>query len=258
MYTTGKIIGNGGFGYVREGVGLHGEHVALKYIPKTNIGNQMGMIPLEVALMRDLRNVEGVIKIVNYWETASEHVIVMERPALSQDLLSYIREHGTLSEKKTKIIFRQLVDTLLRIHARGICHRDLKPSNIILDLTHKEPVVKIIDFGNATRFDPQREDATYTKFMGTEKYAPPEWINHKKTYSRASDTWCLGVTLCEMVTGDFKHEWLANGTLFIPKKLPTEFRRLLYGLLETCVSLRTKLINVHGTKWMQRKYHNYF
>lgn len=52
----------------------------------------------------------------------------------------------TLSEKRTRIIMRQMLDALNFIHSKGIVHRDLKPENILMDSNMN---IKITDFGLA-------------------------------------------------------------------------------------------------------------
>ena len=260
MYKAGKIIGKGGFGLVREGVDKFGMPVAMKYITKKSIKSWINInslwVPQEVAILFQLQKVDGVIGIMDHWEEENEYVIVMERPSLSQDLFSYLNERGSISERETKMIFHQIVNTLVRIHEKGICHRDLKPTNILLDLTSGRPKAKIIDFGCASRFDPLKIDDSYKNFRGTMKYAPPEWLSSKIIFSRASDVWGLGVLLFQMVFGNVSHEWLTNSPLHFPRYLPPEMKQFLYRLLEKKPAKRICLNDIYKTKWMQRKLGN--
>lgn len=52
----------------------------------------------------------------------------------------------TLSEKRTRMIMRQMLDAVNFIHSKGVVHRDLKPENILMDA---EMNIKISDFGLA-------------------------------------------------------------------------------------------------------------
>ena len=257
MYTIGKIIGMGGFGYVREGLDKNGTPIAIKYIPKNKIKKLVDVnfqkVPQEVAFLYELQHVCGVIKLIDFWEGKREYVIVMERPLLSQDLFSYICENGPLTEKQTKTIFIQIVDILGKIHDHGICHRDLKPENILLDFTCHYPKVKIIDFGCSSRFDTRKIDDTFNYFKGTKSYAPPEWLSCKVTFARASDVWGLGIVLFQMIFGNVNHESFRNKPLQFPKYVPNEIRTLLYRLLETKPIKRINMTEIYDTKWMQRK-----
>jgi PAS domain S-box-containing protein len=94
-----------------------------------------------------------------------------------------------------------LTDTLGKIHAANIIHRDINPSNIVLNL--ETGVVKIIDFGIATRFN--RTNPVFGslhQIEGTLAYLSPEqtgrmnrWVDYR------TDFYSLGVTFYELLTG---------------------------------------------------------
>lgn len=71
-----------------------------------------------------------------------------------------------LEEEEVLTLFRQLVQGMCYMNAKGIMHRDLKPDNILLG-ANKD--VKISDFGLAT-VDNGLEK---TSQMGTPLYAGP-------------------------------------------------------------------------------------
>ena len=52
----------------------------------------------------------------------------MERPEPCKDLFDYITTKGRLGEDLTRNFFRQVVETVLACHARGVIHRDIKVS----------------------------------------------------------------------------------------------------------------------------------
>src|SRR5205814_3871514 len=84
-------------------------------------------------------------------------------------------------------------------HARGIVHRDIKPSNLILDTApgagHAGAAIKVADFGLAAPPGSAEEH-----FVGSPYYAAPEQIAGKPPTHR-SDTYALGITFHELVTG---------------------------------------------------------
>ena len=58
-----------------------------------------GKTPLEVALMQQVRDVPGSIRILDWFEMTKSFFIVMEKFTF-QDLLDYIIEHEPLKESK--------------------------------------------------------------------------------------------------------------------------------------------------------------
>ena len=66
-------------------------------------------------------------------------------------------------------------------------HRDLKPENIMLETADDLDVVKLIDFGQATLFDPA---VKLTKKLGTPYYVAPEVL--QESYNYKCDIWSVG------------------------------------------------------------------
>ena len=80
MYEVKDVIGSGGFGVVyaakRKSDGLE---VAVKEVSKDSDTLTNNNVPLEVALMQQVNDVPGVIKLIDYFDTADSFYIVMER-----------------------------------------------------------------------------------------------------------------------------------------------------------------------------------
>merc|ERR1711953_482309 len=196
--TTGsQQLGKGGFGVVYSAERRSdGMEVAVKEVSKDE-KVMMGEdnIPLEVALMQQLQDVPGVIKLLDYYEMNHCYFIVMER-FQCKDLFDFISEQGPLPETLAKELFKQILDTITTVHKRGIVHRDIKDENILID--PKTFKTKIIDFGSGDYI----EDKVYTRFQGTRVYSPPEWINSRAYRPEGLTVWSLGVLLYDMVCGD--------------------------------------------------------
>ena len=79
-------------------------------------------------------------------------------------------------------------------HANKICHRDLKPENVLIE---GEGLVKVIDFGTAMSFNPEKG---MNNILGTPYYMAPEIFN-QSSYDEKCDIWSLGVILFCMLTG---------------------------------------------------------
>jgi serine/threonine protein kinase len=76
-----------------------------------------------------------------------------------------------------------------------VIHRDIKGGNI---LTTKEGIVKLADFGVATKLtDTSNNDS----FAGTPYWMAPEVIEMSGQVTSACDIWSLGCTVLELITG---------------------------------------------------------
>jgi len=108
---------------------------------------------------------------------------------------------GPLELARISRLIAEIGRAVAAAHAQGILHRDLKPENIMIERPGTpEETVRLIDFGIARMDDPGLELVTRTtQFAGTTPYMAPEQLAGKAT--QASDTYSLGVTAYEMVTG---------------------------------------------------------
>lgn len=61
-----------------------------------------------------------------------------------------------LTEKACTILVRQVCEAMKFVHSNNIIHLDLKPENILC-LTRDGNRIKIIDFGLARRYDPNKK-----------------------------------------------------------------------------------------------------
>ena len=182
IYTTGHMLGRGGFGTVYAGYRNTDQvPVAIKMVEKSrtpmvkifhnnnNISNSeedgsFTKIPLEVHLMRKTNHIAGVIKLIEYYELPDCYLLIMERLGTSasgcKDLFDFISDNGPLKEDLAQRIFRQIVETVASCHKAGVIHRDIKDENILVDERHNQ--VKLIDFGAGDKY----HDKIYTDFEG--------------------------------------------------------------------------------------------
>lgn len=67
-----------------------------------------------------------------------------------------IDDEFVLSEKACTVLVRQLCQGMEFVHRNNIIHLDLKPENILC-LSREGNRIKIIDFGLARIFDPEKK-----------------------------------------------------------------------------------------------------
>lgn len=252
-YRVEYEIGEGGFGTVYAGYRKSdSEMVAIKDIKKDKIfewgdleGNQ---VPMEIMLMNKLSHINGVIKLLDYYEEFDSFIIIMERPEPVTDLFSYITKNGALPETVARSFFHQIVLTVHEIQNCGVVHRDIKDENILVNLRTGQ--VKLIDFGSGTFL----KDTVYTDFHGTQVYSPPEWIRSNRYYGRSATIWSLGILLYDMVCGDIpfeKDHQIAAANLVFIKDVSSDVKDLIQKCLSVQPGQRPSLETVMAHPWMQ-------
>lgn len=240
LYKINELIGKGSFGCVYSSVRLSdGLTVAVKHIDKVKVsdwrcvGPKRYRMPLEIYLMIKLNHIEGVIRLLDWWETEFSFLIVMEMPVNSIDLFEFkkFKQNYMFTELEIRIIFKQILETLHYCLKSGVVHRDIKPENILINT--ETLVIKLIDFGAGGY--PSMDSRQH--FGGTTQYCPPEYLRYKTHYSELQMVWSLGVLLYEMICGDIPfqtEDQVMNSRIDynFPKCVSNEFK----SVIQKCLS----------------------
>ena len=228
--------------------------VAIKMVTKARLVTAQegeAPIPLEVALMRQVSDVPGVIKLLDFFELPDCFFLVLERIPNCKDLFDYISDAGKIPEDKARHFMRQILDTVSKCHEAGVIHRDIKDENILVDT--KSLDVKLIDFGSGAKL----KDEIYTDFDGTRVYAPPEWIKYRRYRADGLTVWSLGILLYDLVCGDIPFETdsqikRAQAHFGIGPRAPTQqCQDLIKKCLDPDVSCRISLGAIMNHPWMK-------
>jgi proto-oncogene serine/threonine-protein kinase Pim-2 len=247
------ILGKGGFGTVHSATRICDRmQVAVKEVMKENmIADATDNVPLEVLLLQQIKDVPGVIRLLDYFETGDSFYIVMEM-FNGCDLFDFISERGPMSEELARDLFGQVVDTLISCKERGVLHGDIKDENILIDLnTHR---VKLIDFGGGSFI----HSGEYTVYQGTHVYAPPEWISRRRFRAEGLTVWSLGILLYGMICGDIPYETdeqiLSRSLVWYQQLgLSEAVKDLVVGCLHHDTGSRITLRQVRDHPWMQER-----
>jgi serine/threonine protein kinase len=136
-----------------------------------------------------------VCRMYDLGEEGQAHFITMEYVP-GEDLKSFIRRAGHLTEPKAMSIAAQIAEGLAEAHRLGVLHRDLKPQNVMID---RDGNAKVMDFGIARSLHAAGLTASGV-MVGTPEYMSPEQAEASVVDQR-SDIYSLGIILYEMVTG---------------------------------------------------------
>ena len=164
-YRVGEVLGKGGFGTVYAGKrSRDGRPVAIKHVARNKVSSWATYggrrVPMELKLLHSVQAVEGVIKLIDFYERSDSFIFVMEKPENTKDLFDVITDKKFLEEDIARNFFRQIVGTVMSCHAKGVIHRDIKDENILVNLATGK--LKLIDFGCGAIL----KDEVYTGFDG--------------------------------------------------------------------------------------------
>jgi len=255
LYKVGDVLGKGGFGTVYAGIRRKdGKSVAIKHIAKNKVPSMQMLngrkVPLELKLMHAVQSVEGAVKLLDYFERPDSFVIVMERPDSCRDMFDYITEKGAIEESVAKGFFKQIVETVLACHSKGVIHRDIKDENILVNT--KTGKLKLIDFGSGAFV----KEGIYTEFEGTRVYSPPEWIRCSRYLGNQATVWSLGILLYDMVCGDIPFETdeeICNAELIFRNNVSETCQNLIRSCLRIRPRDRMEIQQILSHPWLSEE-----
>jgi Tol biopolymer transport system component len=202
-YRIERPIGEGGMGTVylaRRDDGEFDQRVALKLVRRG--------LHLDSRIVRRFREERQILAALNHPGIArlldggltEDHL-----PYFAMELVEGVSIDRYCDARARSIderleLFARVCDAVAHAHEKQIVHRDIKPSNILVTDVG-EP--RLLDFGIAKLLDSAAESADLTRRserLLTPEYASPEQIRGEPVVV-ASDVYCLGVLLYELLTG---------------------------------------------------------
>ena len=252
VYIIGNPIGFGAFGRVYKGIRVtDGASVAIKYVRKYEDTEMVWTtmsgfkVPMELKLLTQVQDVEGVIKLHDFVELEDYFVYVMERPRSCKELYKHIEENEKMDENTARIFFRQIVETVIACHKKGVFHRDIKSDNILIDTNTNK--LRLIDFGCGAEI--QSNSEIFSEFQGL--YAPPEFASGSYQGGPAT-VWTLGMLLFEMVFGRIPQDLSADQPSYQQtlSSLSLEVMDLIMRCLNTVFPNRIKIEDILQHPWM--------
>ncbi|CAM0882349.1 unnamed protein product [Alopecurus aequalis] len=200
-FDESRIIGEGGFGRVYEGILEDGERVAVKVLKRDDQQGTREFLA-EVEMLSRLHH-RNLVKLIGICTEEHMRCLVYELVP-NGSLESYL--HGL--DKHTALLDWDARLQIALGAARGLAylhedssprviHRDFKSSNILLE---HDFTPKVSDFGLARIALGEGNEHISTRVMGTFGYLAPEYAMTGHLLVK-SDVYSYGVVLLELLTG---------------------------------------------------------
>jgi serine/threonine-protein kinase len=185
-WTVGARIGIGGFGQVFAAENKDGLKAAVKLVPKAPGASRE-------LLFVDLKDVHGIVPIIDSGEDGDHWVLVMPRADMS------LRQHltdaaGPLSATDATSILMDIASALAELNGK-VVHRDLKPENVL----YLDGMWRLSDFGISRYAEATTAPDTQKHALSPPYAAPERWRAERATI--AADVYALGIIAFEMLCG---------------------------------------------------------
>lgn len=204
-YQLQKVLGRGGFGITYRALDQNVQvPVAVKeYL--TGSGEDTARVMKEAQIAASLYDLEGIVAVRDYFVENGTAYIVMEY-VHGISVKQYVARHGRMSGEEVLDGIRPLLQSIRKIHEKGILHRDISADNLMIT---SEGKLKLIDFGAASMLDPKREEHTVLIKRG---FVPVEQYRAGEPLGPWTDIYSLCATIYFMITGmvpeDAMERWI--------------------------------------------------
>jgi len=203
-YTVQKQLGKGGYAVVYLGETQSGQRAALKCQNKED--ESIKSFDNEIEIMRNL-NHENILKVYGVYDAGKMKCAALEY-ADGGDFKSVFDTNGVVGERRTRDMFRPVLDALRYLYEKKIAHHDIKLQNILI----VNGIPKLADFGLSLNLTTVAHPPLSKLRCGTRIFMAPELteLNAKPMDARNADVYAFGETLLVMMTG---REWVGKGAV---------------------------------------------
>ncbi|KAM3350579.1 hypothetical protein ACQJBY_022973 [Aegilops geniculata] len=198
-FDESRIIGEGGFGRVYEGILEDGERVAVKVLKRDDQQGTREFLA-EVEMLSRLHH-RNLVKLIGICSEEHMRCLVYELvPNGSLEFHLHDKDTALLDWDARLKIALGAARGLAYLHEDSsprVIHRDFKSSNILLE---HDFTPKVSDFGLARTAIGEGNEHISTRVMGTFGYVAPEYAMTGHLLVK-SDVYSYGVVLLELLTG---------------------------------------------------------
>eukprot|EP01083_Nonionella_stella_P016243 45420_1 len=202
-YRVLRTVGKGAFSRILEAEDVSGSRT--KRVAIKCINAKYPFIGRQAISRLACLNVPGIdldcfniVKLQSSFEFGRHLCLVFD--LVGPNLMQRMRLRGTFSLKQIRKIAFQLIVALGWLHRNRLIHADIKPENILLYHLSDNVSLKLIDFGNAMKFD-QVSAYKETFRVQTLHYRAPEVLLGSH-FGAPIDMWSLGCLLIAGRTGE--------------------------------------------------------
>ncbi|XP_035911040.1 testis-specific serine/threonine-protein kinase 3-like [Anopheles stephensi] len=205
-YIIGRCIGSGSYSKVYQAFyrparleSGPGHSLACKLIDRRRTSKDYErLLPRETVAMLALSH-PHIVSVMSIQEYGPFVCVFMDYCRYG-DLLQYIQTRKRISERRSRLFFRQLVDAVQYMHEQGFCHRDIKCENVLLA---NPSYLKLTDFSFAKKCSEPKGAVSQLSetYCGSIAYTAPEVLKGIPYDPKAHDMWSLGCVLFIMVSG---------------------------------------------------------
>lgn len=180
-----------------------------------NSNHKLAFSHSEIECLKLLENESGVIKNLGHYYYRNPSSGILWRGMLTE---YYPRKHLDIDTfyGNGLELSKKLIETVARIHSKGVMHRDIKPRNILLD-DSGDPIVA--DFGYAC----VEESILVDSFAGTPAFYSPEhvkfYLSEQYRAGKKDDVWAIAVTVYKIIFRRYPYYLYFQGIDVGPKEL---------------------------------------
>ncbi|XP_027331736.1 receptor-like serine/threonine-protein kinase ALE2 [Abrus precatorius] len=200
-FNASRILGEGGSGFVYNGILEDGMKVAVKVLKREDHHGDREFLA-EVEMLSRLHH-RNLVKLIGICTEGSFRCLVYElipNGSVESHLHGIDKENSTLDWSARMKIALGAARGLAYLHEDSnprVIHRDFKSSNILLE---DDFTPKVSDFGLARTATDEENKHISTRVMGTFGYVAPEYAMTGHLLVK-SDVYSYGVVLLELLTG---------------------------------------------------------
>ena len=185
-----RKIGDGTYGNVLKYTS-DTETVAIKIHTETTSAFR------EIVLLEECKHSPYIVDLIDVGYDSRRQHFYQVMPIAEGTIYERMQNHYfTDNPQRVRTALFHIVQSLAYIHVKGYIHRDMKPENILV----YGDKYKLCDFGLSRKIYLPGE--SYTSYMVTVYYRPPENLLGQTEYTQSLDIWSVGCMFAELILGE--------------------------------------------------------